>query len=685
MTLAKDISAKFAVAFVAVAMIFTMFAPAANAQETTEDLEALIETLMAQIAALESGATVTEDTSMSSSAVCPYTWTRDLSQGSEGADVMKLQQFLNETPDLRVAVTGAGSPGNETMYYGPATAAAVSKMQVMFRAEVLTPGGLVNPTGYFGPSSRAKANSLCVAAPAMDSGESMEEGEAMEEGEEMMEEDEGNNSGPVSLSGEASLDEMEIDDANEDEIEEGEADAPIAEVTLEFTDGDAEISRIDIQLLGDGETDTSDVEPWEAFETISLWVDGDMVAEMNADDEDDYLDEDEGTLRFSGLDIVAMEDEDLEIIIAATVMDNLDNDELVDWDVSVEAMRFFDADGVSDTLTSGFDFGVDATFTVEEAGAEDELDVNTSSADPEAATLVLEDDDSTTHVVFAFDLDTDESTNDIEINEITIDAVTTSGDLTDYVDGDDVRLLVDGDAVNEDDVTVTATTIVFEFDNGDFMIDAEDEVTVEVEVEFDALDAGEEGNTVEFSVDSANIDAEGADDLSGSQLSGSASSDTHTLITEGIVILAEDITTSTDTSGDNDSIGEFEVTFEVTAYEEDFYITDNVAAGAGTDGVNFTVDTDVVAAPASVTGTLTSSADEDNAGVFTVDEGETETFTLRVVIDADDAAGTGDYRVSLDNVIFSESNDGVTTPQTRVLTPVQDYRTDYETIQADNS
>src|SRR6056297_827 len=112
-TIVKDVAAKFAIATVAVAMIFSMSAMPALAQEQSiEDLQALINSLMEQIAELE-GQVGGGDDSMSSSSVCPYTWTRDLSQDSTGADVMKLQQFLNENPDLRVAATGAGSPGME--------------------------------------------------------------------------------------------------------------------------------------------------------------------------------------------------------------------------------------------------------------------------------------------------------------------------------------------------------------------------------------------------------------------------------------------------------------------------------------------------------------------------------------------------------------------------------------------
>ena len=120
MTITNNIVAKLAVAFVAVAMVFSAFAASAKAQ-TTEDLQQMINDLLAQVAALQSQA---GQGATSAAGVCPYTWTRDLSSGSTGGDVMKLQQFLNADPDTRVAVEGAGSAGMETEYYGPATAAA---------------------------------------------------------------------------------------------------------------------------------------------------------------------------------------------------------------------------------------------------------------------------------------------------------------------------------------------------------------------------------------------------------------------------------------------------------------------------------------------------------------------------------------------------------------------------------
>jgi hypothetical protein len=66
--------------------------------------------------------------------------------------------------------------------------------------------------------------------------------------------------------------------------------------------------------------------------------------------------------------------------------------------------------------------------------------------------------------------------------------------------------------------------------------------------------------------------------------------------------------------------------------------------------------------------------------VFTVREGETESFTLTVTVTTDT---TGQYRVLLNDIWFTEHPDGVTDLQTDPASPASDYRTDYENINSD--
>src|SRR3989344_7520359 len=123
MTITNNFVARALVAFVAVATVITLSTPFARAQ-SADDLQAMINDFLAQVAALQGqvglGGT-------SASGICPYTWTRTLNTGASGADVMKLQQFLNGDATTRVAASGVGSVGAETEYYGPLTGAAVAK------------------------------------------------------------------------------------------------------------------------------------------------------------------------------------------------------------------------------------------------------------------------------------------------------------------------------------------------------------------------------------------------------------------------------------------------------------------------------------------------------------------------------------------------------------------------------
>ncbi|MCF7834422.1 MAG: peptidoglycan-binding protein, partial [Candidatus Pacebacteria bacterium] len=78
------------------------------------------------------------------------TTTPVLSQNKRSEDVRQLQQALN-TLGYTVSISGAGSLGNETTYFGPATKNALIKFQ---KANNLTPDGI------FGPKSRGVLNAL---------------------------------------------------------------------------------------------------------------------------------------------------------------------------------------------------------------------------------------------------------------------------------------------------------------------------------------------------------------------------------------------------------------------------------------------------------------------------------------------------------------------------------------------
>jgi len=87
-------------------------------------------------------------------------WERNLSIGTKGDDVRRLQVFLNEDPDTQISISGAGARGKETNYFGPATARALKKFQEKYKAEILSPNGLHRGSGFLGKKTRAKMHAL---------------------------------------------------------------------------------------------------------------------------------------------------------------------------------------------------------------------------------------------------------------------------------------------------------------------------------------------------------------------------------------------------------------------------------------------------------------------------------------------------------------------------------------------
>ncbi|MDO8481824.1 MAG: peptidoglycan-binding domain-containing protein [bacterium] len=132
------------------------FATTAKA-DALSDLQAQVNSLLAQIAALQ-GSSVSQQPG----GLACNTFTQTLTIGSTGTEVMWVQKFLNSVDGTQLGTTGAGSPGNETSYFGSITRAAVSKFQQKY--------GITPTAGYWGPISRAKANSICAGVVVLPPG-----------------------------------------------------------------------------------------------------------------------------------------------------------------------------------------------------------------------------------------------------------------------------------------------------------------------------------------------------------------------------------------------------------------------------------------------------------------------------------------------------------------------------------
>ncbi len=91
-----------------------------------------------------------------------FAFTKILKFGMTDDEVKHLQAFLN-THGFSVAVTGVGSLGHETNYFGLKTKQALIKFQEAYAKDILIPQGFTSGTGIFGVYSKKIVNLILAS------------------------------------------------------------------------------------------------------------------------------------------------------------------------------------------------------------------------------------------------------------------------------------------------------------------------------------------------------------------------------------------------------------------------------------------------------------------------------------------------------------------------------------------
>ncbi len=604
-----------------VASTFAAFAPAANAQSSTSsaDLQAQINALLAQIAALQA------NTGTSAS----VSFDRDLTMGSTGADVTALQNWLIS----KGFTIAAGATG----YFGAQTKAALGAYQASVS---ISPA-----SGYFGPITRAKVN-----ASAGTGGTGTGTGT-------------GSGNGDSLSGGEASLTDYNFrsEDGSGDE---GENGVDIATAEFDVDDGDARVERVKLTFVASNAS--LEDRPWKYFDSIEVSANGDKLGDVDASDKDEWDETTSGSdiyvLTMTGLDYVVEEGDTAELLFTADVADSIDAADLDQTFlvyVDNNGIRAVDGEGIqqyigqdTDTVTFGF-------------GAEDngDLTIKSNNSDPDASILVGDaDDTSADYDVFVFDID-NSSDADAIINDIEIGVTTGTGTSALNIIRD-ATLTVDGDDFDGD---IASTTITF--DDMDLQVAGDERVEAVLSI---TLKRSPVETTLVFDVvGSTDVDAEGADSGDNSAVSGSQTSSTHTVALEGIAVEPVSTSQSVVTPGSDATAtyGTYTIKFDVTAIEDDAYIATTTST-TGTVGVTYAIDGTTYTG--TTTALLTSSADTDT-GYYVVGEGDTEEFTLTVTLDP---ASAGTFEVDLSSIRFNNAASFTGASTLTIDTNNSDYQTD---------
>lgn len=628
--------------------VMTMVVAAPASAQSIADLQAQIQVLLAQLAALQGQP-------MGAPSSC-FAFTRNLTVGSQGEDVRQLQTFLN-TRGYAVASVGAGSRGNETTYFGPATRAALARYQAA--------NGISPAAGYFGPMTRANVNAACTPTPQPTPTPT-----------------------PGGLQGGAgSINDVDlISSINNEEVGENANDVEVVGLEIEADDNsDIQITAVTLDFSQG--TATRDFDRYA--DEVSIWLDGTRLARVNADlfeDDNDF----NRTISLNSGGIIRA-GKTAELTVTVSGLSNLDSADLgKTWNVAVDSIRFRDALGGTMSDSSTGDIGSSRSFSFETfaTAAGVELKIQRTSDNPKARIVNVDDRDDTDDVeLLKFTLEAKGS--DIVIDELPITLTATGANLNEIANA--LTLRVGNDRHNEN-VTVSATTGTVTFDDLDLEIDEGDKVTVTVLADVNELGGNfTQGDTLVAELTAGNRDLieaedESGEDISANDMRGTALGEVMGFFDSGISVSLISVSeTSSKNDGSGNDVGSFVLRFRVEAIDETIYLsrsatattTTNITSSTGSEGNLYVVENADAATTEGLSSVVTykgRGVSETSNGNIRVDDGKTAEITLFVTRTNDSVDDASFYRILLAAIAWNTTDD---TSYNLYTFDLNDLRSDY--------
>src|SRR3989344_127699 len=579
----KKLLSAFIGALMVVAFVVTPAGAQTSNDTTIAQLMAQIQALQAQLIALGGSQSGTG-----------YVFTTNMGIGASGESVRQLQVVLNMDAATMVAITGAGSRGMETTYFGPLTQAAVMKFQAKYAAEILAPLGLSSPTGYVGAATRAKLNSMSgVVTPAPVPGTPTPIPGILQGG-----------AGSIS-------DADFISSLTNEDVGEDSNDVAVAGLRIEADDG-SDIMLTAARLVFDESTGAT-ADFYNYADDVSIWFNGALVARVdgsNFNDDNAWSQ----TVSITGSAIIRAGATG-ELVVKVSGVNNLDSSDAGDsWTVEFNSIRFKDAQGATVTETSTGDIGgATRTFSFETfataASSELRLQANNSAINDARVIQVHATDEGVSDNVqlLAFSMEA-KGTSDLKIKDFGVDVVVTgAADVDDIIIGGTspaIRFEINGQAYGTAAYNETAANNrEIAFTDIDYTIPAGTKVNVIIEADLGAVDTDlDVGDTILAQVtetqtdDTALVDVrdESSTQILDVDMAGEPASGAHAVYESGInVTLVSSSASVSESDTDNADVATFTMVFDVTAFAtSSVYIGDTSAATTAADGAIGTIVTD---------------------------------------------------------------------------------------------
>ncbi len=627
----------FGVLVAALVLTGVGFAAPMSVQAQTTDVD-LLATLLnltpdqkATLSSLLGGSSV--GGAMTSGSMTMPAFTRDLSEGSTGTDVMNLQKFLN-MKGYAVATTGPGSAGQESTYFGSLTKAALARYQAAV--------GISPAAGFFGPTTRAHVNaqlgavtgggstggtmggsttlcpngmtlaSNCTLAPGQTQQQLCPNGKTLISNCTLMPGETGTGNNPSVTGGAGDITVTERSLGTTDEVLEGEEEAKVLGFDVEATGSDISITsvRVEFEHEGSGSDRLN-----RYVDEVFVFFGDEMVGSADVDEFSESSDVYSRNIPVSG--VVIGEDETERFYVAVSAVNNIDsNDVSENWEVALGQIRFVDGTGAiltDNTGTgvlagSGITTAIGDSFTFEDLSSGGDVDLRVSEDDSdvnEPHSVPVDDSSDTNDVnILSFTLDADGS--DIFLDTLSFGITSTGAGVTEIAN--DFRLLMGGDEVGTAriDVGVTGDTNTYTGGTGGSFASSTDLARVVTIIDLDDDDVViREGSRVDFmlvadindidgafsSGDKLSValsgdtttdsnghivaDDENGDALTNDELSGTADSTDIEFLSTGISVKTVSVNAVVENQGTDsltDDKGVFTIVFDVTAIEDTAFI-----------------------------------------------------------------------------------------------------------------
>jgi hypothetical protein len=639
--------------------------------------------IVAVVAALALGAMVVSHAPTANAQ--DYVFTRNLTVGSVGQDVMSLQVYLNIN-GFTLAATGAGSPGNETMYFGARTKAALAAFQAAH--------GIQPAVGYFGPITRAWVNGHPTAA-GLPPGCTSTAGFSPVNGQPCNSTS-GVSTVPGCLPGymfspttgqacngtpsggtgtpngrEGRLANLQSAGGTNGSIMEMDTNQKVLAWKADVREGDVTLNRLDVDFAPTGAGASLNMSKY--IKSVSVWLGNTKLATQDVSNGD--RSGATTSFRFTGLNGLMKQDTTDTVYVSVDAVDSIGSTEdgkNVNVNVPDNGIRVITGNNISDTysVSAAKNFNVSTAST-------GKLTLTSNSSDNPDVTVEVDENNTTTGIsVLKFTLHSKDQKN--EVRDITVNL--NDGTSTPARVISNVYLYMNGTQVDSSSLASGATSVTF--NNIDQWINENDTANFEVKVDVVKQDGNyAEGTTIGADIANSDVTAE---DTNGDSVAvtGSATGGIITLRTEGVTVsnpnrVSATLVTPSNTVGDD--YGKFVMTFQVTAFGETIYIPLTAGEVSSTTGASFhtedTSDNTYTATTVPSNGTLEQvSGGSVTGNALQLTDGQTATLRLTVYLNPD----TGDsntYRAQLDEVNFKVGSNA--TPDSLVVPgPASDYQTD---------